>query len=137
MIARQVSLGLTWCLILSLVSVWSWPLYDMSVCPLLTSATAVFRISCWFLIVHLVRMFIYSSWIPLKEEVGQLCPSTWFTPPKPGLQSRDLCGAVCALSIAIVYLISFIMFFDLIHDYTVCFTGSPCCKYSYYNYISI
>ncbi len=46
MIARQVSLGHTWCLILCLVSVWSSPLYDMSVCPLLISATAVFRISC-------------------------------------------------------------------------------------------
>ncbi len=44
MIVRQVSLGQTWCLILSLVSVWSSPLCDMSVCPLLTSATAVFRI---------------------------------------------------------------------------------------------
>ncbi len=36
----------TWCLILSLVSFWSSPLCDMSVCPLLTSATAVFGISC-------------------------------------------------------------------------------------------
>ncbi len=34
MITRQVSLGHT-CLILSLVSVWSSLLYDMSVCPLL------------------------------------------------------------------------------------------------------
>ncbi len=25
----------------------------------------------------------------------------------------------------------------LIHDYTLCFTGSPCCRFSYYNYISI
>ncbi len=41
MIAQPVSLGHTWCLILSLVSVWSSPLYDMSVCPLLTSATAL------------------------------------------------------------------------------------------------
>ncbi len=39
-------LGQTWCLILCLVSVWSSPLCDMSICPLLTSATAVFRISC-------------------------------------------------------------------------------------------
>ncbi len=29
------------------------------------------------------------------------------------------------------------MFFVLIHDYTLFFTGSPCCKFSYYNYISI
>ncbi len=56
MIIRQVSLGQNWCLILSLVSVWSSSLYDMYVCPLLTSATAVLRISCWFLIVHLVKM---------------------------------------------------------------------------------
>ncbi len=46
MVVRQVSLGQTLCLILSLVSVWSPPLCDMSVCPLLTSTTAVFRISC-------------------------------------------------------------------------------------------
>ncbi len=45
-IIRHVSLGQTWCLILSLVNVWSSPLCDMSVCPLLTSVTAVFRISC-------------------------------------------------------------------------------------------
>ncbi len=41
MIARQVSLRHTWCLILSLVSVWSSHLYDMLVCPLLTSAIVV------------------------------------------------------------------------------------------------
>ncbi len=35
MMARQVTLRYTWCLILSSVSVWSSPLYDMSVCPLL------------------------------------------------------------------------------------------------------
>ncbi len=29
------------------------------------------------------------------------------------------------------------MCFVLIQDYTLCFTGSPCCKFSYYNYISI
>ncbi len=33
--------------------------------------------------------------------------------------------------------IFFSMFFVLIHDYTLCFNGSPCCKFSYYNYISI
>ncbi len=33
--------GQTWCLIHSLVSVWSSPLYDVSVCPLMTSATAL------------------------------------------------------------------------------------------------
>ncbi len=45
MIKRQVSLGHTWCLILSLLSVWSSPLYDMSVCLLMALATAVIRIS--------------------------------------------------------------------------------------------
>ncbi len=34
--------------------------------------------------------------------VGRLGPWTWCGPPGPGLQSRALCGAVCALSIAIV-----------------------------------
>ncbi len=43
-----ISLGQTWCIILSLVSVWNSPLCDMSVCSLLTSssATTVSRISC-------------------------------------------------------------------------------------------
>ncbi len=46
-VVRQVSLGQTWCLILSLVSVWSSPLYDMSVCPLLTwQQSSVISISC-------------------------------------------------------------------------------------------
>ncbi len=34
-----------------------------------------------------------------SEMVG---PITWFNPPNPGLQPSALCGAVCALSIAIV-----------------------------------
>ncbi len=34
-----------------------------------------------------------------SEIVG---PITWFNPPKTGPQSKTLCGAVCALSIAIV-----------------------------------
>ncbi len=62
-----------------------------------------------------------------------------------GPQSRALCGTVCALSIAInwlivsllILIILFSMFFVLIHDYTLCFTGSPCCNFSYYNFISI
>ncbi len=29
-------------------------------------------------------------------------PQTLFNPPKPGLQSRALCGTVCTLSITIV-----------------------------------
>ncbi len=40
--------------------------------------------------------------MPYTEGVGQLGQSTWFNPPKPGPQSSALCGAVCALSIAIV-----------------------------------
>ncbi len=44
-------------------------------------------------------MFIY---LPQTEGVGQLGPSTWFNSPKPGPQSRALCGTVCSLSIAIV-----------------------------------
>ncbi len=39
MVVRQVSPGQTWCLILSLVIVWSSPLYVMPVCPLPTLAT--------------------------------------------------------------------------------------------------
>ncbi len=128
---RQVSLGQTWCLILSLVSVWSSPSYDMPVCPLLTSATAVFRISCWFLIVHLVKMFIYLPQIHLAEGVGWLGSSTWFfNPPMPGLQSRALWCCVCIInsystlltwpigSLLILFIL-FSMFFVLIHDCTL------------------
>ncbi len=42
MTIQQVSLGQTWFIILSLVSVWSSPVCDMSVCPLLTLATVGF-----------------------------------------------------------------------------------------------
>ncbi len=54
-----------------------------------------------------------------------------------------LCGAVCAVSIAMVlyltdpllaccfYLYFFSMFFVLLHDYTLCSTGSPYCKFIY------
>ncbi len=45
-----------------------------SVCPLLTLETAVFRISCWFLIIYLVKMFIYLPWIHYTEGVRCLCP---------------------------------------------------------------
>ncbi len=69
---------------------------------LLTSATAVHRISSWFLIVHLVKMLIYLPKIHLTEGVGRLGPQTWFKPPKPSLQCGALCGTVCALSIAII-----------------------------------
>ncbi len=31
----------------------------------------------------------------------------------------------------------FSMFFVLIHDYTPCFSGSPCCNFSYYNYMTL
>ncbi len=37
----------------------------------------------------------------------------------------------------LILFILFIMLFVLIHDYTLCFTGSPCCNFSYYNYISM
>ncbi len=57
---------------------------------------------CLLLNVHLVKMFICSPWIPYTEGVGQLGPSIWFNPHKPGPKSKALCGAMCALSIAIV-----------------------------------
>ncbi len=73
--------------------------------------------------------------------------------PKPGPQSTALCGAVCIVNSygtwlnlpieSLLFLfICFSMFFVLIHDYTLCFIGSPYwifsyCKFSYYNYISI
>ncbi len=70
--------------------------------------------------------------------------------PKPGLQSRALCGAVCIInsystflnwpivSLLILFIL-FSMFLVLIHDYTLCFTDFPCRNFSYmyYNYISI
>ncbi len=90
--------------------------------------------------------------IPLTEGVGQLGPLTWFNPPKPGPQSRALWCCVCIVnsygtllnlpidSLLFLFLFLFFsMFFVLIHDYTLCFTGSPYCifsycKFSYYNY---
>ncbi len=36
---------------------------------------------------------------------------------------------ICFDSLLFLF-ISFSMFFVLIHDYTLCFTGSPCCKFS-------
>ncbi len=80
MMVRHVLLGQTWCVILSLVSVWSTPLCDISICTLLKSATAVFRV---------------------------------------------------------VFILFINVFCILLHDYTLCFTGSPCYNVSYYNYISI
>ncbi len=63
------------------------------------------------------------------------------------------CGAVCIVNSYVTLLnlpidsllflfIFFSMFFVLIYDYTLCFTGSPYCifsycKFCYYNYISI
>ncbi len=70
-VVSQVLPGQTWNLILSLVNVWSSPLYGMSVCPLLTSVTAVIRI-CWFLIVLLVKMLIYLPQI--NRESGMVVP---------------------------------------------------------------
>ncbi len=41
-------------------------------------------------------------------------------------------------SVSMLYLfIFFSMFFVLIHDYTLCFIGSACCKFNYYIYSSI
>ncbi len=74
----------------------------------------------------------------LIDGVGQLVPQTWFNSPKPGLQSRALCGTLCALSIAkskydpllacqfcfiLYYLV--MRFCILVQDYTLCFVGSP------------
>ncbi len=39
-------------------------------------------------------------------------------------------------SLSILFIL-FSKFFVLIHDYTLCFTGSPHCNFTYYNYISI
>ncbi len=86
---------------------------------------------------------IYST-----EGVGRLGLYTRFSTPKPGLQSRALRDAVCIINSystlinwpIVSLLILFILYstyFVLIHDYTLCFTGSPCCNFSYYNYISI
>ncbi len=183
----------------------------MSVCPLLTLATAVFRISCWFLIVHLVKIFtcIYTchgyskyrecdSWahkpglIPLSMICSpgpsvelcalsvaiqwNLCFKTtpwahkrWsyitggllsevqilqinvYVPTKVVLYDRwSLITVVfkhrfhCSTSLnwPIISLLSLLILFSnvfciLLHDYTLCFTGSPCHSVRYYNYISI
>ncbi len=117
--------------------------YCLWCCPLLTSATAVIRISCWFLI----DVYILAT-DTLNRGSGMIGPITWFNPPKPGLQSGTLCGAVCIInsyntllnwpiiSLLILFIL-FSMFFVLMHDYTLCNTGSPCCNFGYYPYISI
>ncbi len=84
--------------------------------------------------------------------MGQLGPKTWFNSPKPGPQSRDLSGTVCTLSIdnnsslnwptvSMLILFHFILFSNvlciLVHDYILCFIGSPCYNVSYYNYILV
>ncbi len=42
-----------------------------------------------------------------------------------------------SINILFYFYFYFLVAFVLIHDYTLYFTGSPCCKFSYYNYISI
>ncbi len=59
MVVQQVSMGLTSYVILCLVSAWYSPLYDMSVCPFRELATAVIRISNWFLFVNLKSILLY------------------------------------------------------------------------------
>ncbi len=84
--------------------------------------------------------------------MGWLGPYTWFSPSKPGLQSRAHCGIVCALSItnssllkwpivSLLILFYFILFSNifciLVHNYTLCFIGSPCYNVGCYNYNTI
>ncbi len=90
------------------------------------------------------------SWGLVKFQVAS---PQWVNPPRPCLQSRALCGTIFELSIArvlcwidpllacwfyfILYYFVMFSFCILIHDYTLCFVGSPCCSLSYYNYISV
>ncbi len=75
-----------------------------------------------------------------------------FNPLKPGLQSRALCGTVCALPIAnstctnwriaslMIWFCSayeMYVFCILLHDYTLYFIGFPCYNVSYYKYSSV
>ncbi len=42
------------------------------------------------------------------------------------------------VSLLILFILfSNVFYFILVHDYTLCFSGSPCYNVSYYNYISI
>ncbi len=83
---------------------------------------------------------------------GKVAPITWFNLPKPGSQSRALCGTVCEISIAYSTLLNwpivslFILFYFilftnvfciLVHYYTLCFIGSLCYNFSDYICISI
>ncbi len=47
--------------------------------------------------------------------MGQLGPYTWCNPPKPGLQSRALCGAVCFINSLLIgdfiYFEMFLLYF--------------------------
>ncbi len=88
----------------------------------------------------------------LKSGSGTFGPIALFNPPKSGLQSRALCDTECALWIANITLLNwpivsllilfyFILFSKLfcnvMHDYTLYFTGCPVCSVRYYSCISL
>ncbi len=67
----------------------------------------------------------YLPQILYVEGVRWLGPQTWFNPPNPGLQSRAICGTMCALSIAYSIFtnrstISLLVLFDLILKWIFC-----------------
>ncbi len=145
----QISPGQSWRLIIGVMSVWNSPLYDMSVCPLLTSATAVIRIS---ICASGKDIDIFATYT-LNKGSGTVGPINLVYPPKPGPQSRAICNTVCILSIAnstllnwsiVSVLIYFILYYlektcfcILVHAYNLCFTGSSCYNVGCYNYNSI
>ncbi len=61
-------------------------LYDIMLIPNFTSGKDV----------YILATDTLNRW---SRTVG---PITWFNPPKHGLQSRAICGGVCALSIAVI-----------------------------------
>ncbi len=84
--------------------------------------------------------------------MGWLGPYTLFHPPNPGLHTSAFCSTVCIINsystllnwpiVSLLILFHFILFSNvfcciLVHDYALCFIGSPCCSFSCYNFISV
>ncbi len=91
---------------------------------------------------HLKWLLQFSKMILYEEGMRWLDPSTWLNPPKPNLQLGPSV-VLCVLSItnstfidwSIVGLLILFrndFFCILLHDYTLLFNGSSCCKVSCY-----
>ncbi len=132
------------------MSVWCSPWYGMFVCPLITSATAVSKISNWILMVHLVNILIciarYSQqweWDGWAQQPG-LTHLSMVCSPGPSVvlcvlyQELILHSLVDPL-LAVEFNFHFSSFLICFYYMTIIsvFNGSHCYTSSYYNYRSI